>query len=335
MLILGIETSCDETAAAVLEDGKKILSNIVTSQIPYHAVFGGIVPEIASRKHVEFIAFVVDTALKKANISLKDIDLIAVTVGPGLIGSLIVGMTFAKAISVSLNIKIVGVNHIEGHIKAIFLEKDIDFPFVALVVSGGHTELYIVYDHTNLKFFGKTRDDAAGEAFDKVARILDFGYPGGPIIDKLTQNLPKPKLSFPIAHIPNSYDFSFSGIKTAVLRYVKKHKKEIYNLNKKIEIANAFQWAVVEVLVEKTLSLAKNENIRNIVVTGGVAANSLLRRVFLEKAKESGKNVYFPKKELCTDNAAMIAIAGYYRFLNGEKLDLEEDANPNLTLKET
>ncbi|MDY6855724.1 MAG: tRNA (adenosine(37)-N6)-threonylcarbamoyltransferase complex transferase subunit TsaD [Thermodesulfobacteriota bacterium] len=311
MLILGIESSCDETAAAVVVDGKNILSNIINSQINIHSEFGGVVPELASRRHVESIIPVIEEALNKANVTLDDIEGIAVTRGPGLIGSLLVGLSAAKSIAYVKGIPLIGVHHIEGHISAIFLEENQpDFPFIALVVSGGHTSLYFV-DHINTpQLLGQTRDDAAGEAFDKVAKLLHLGYPGGVVIDTLAKDGNPRAVDFPRALLSrDSLDFSFSGLKTSVSNYVKSSPQEF--VTEKInDIVASFQEAIVDVLLAKTLNAAINNHVGAIVLVGGVACNTRLRIRLKKMASQEGLKVFIPSPILCTDNAAMIAAVG-------------------------
>ncbi|KAF0120805.1 MAG: O-sialoglycoprotein endopeptidase [bacterium] len=318
MLILGIESSCDETAAAVVVDGKEILSNIIYSQIDVHSKFGGVVPELASRRHVESIIPVIDEALAVANLSLDEIQGIAVTQGPGLVGSLLVGLSVAKSIAYVKNIPMIGVHHIEGHISAIFLEEDnLGFPFISLVVSGGHTSLYLVHGLDDCRLLGQTRDDAAGEAFDKVAKLLNLGYPGGIVIDQLAKEGNPGAISFPRAFMShNSLDFSFSGIKTAVLNYVRTHSKELIS-DQINDIAASFQEAIVDVLVIKTLTAALSSGVDTIVLAGGVASNTRLRTRLKEMAEEKGLKVFIPSPILCTDNAAMIAAIGDYYLRKG------------------
>ncbi len=312
MLILGIETSCDDTSAAVVEDGKIIKSNIVSSQDEIHTQYGGIVPELASRKHIEMIWPVVDKALSTANASLSDLSAIAFSYGPGLIGSLLVGVCFSKSLSLVHSLPLVAVNHLEGHIFSAFLESSPSFPFLALIVSGGHTSMYIIRDFNKYEEIGRTRDDAAGEAYDKVAKLLGFGYPGGPIIDNLAISGDPEAISFPRALIRDSLDFSFSGLKTSVLTYTRKNPDA-----KKEDIAASFQAAVVDVLVQRSLEACKAKGIDRIVLSGGVSANSLLRKSVADAAEGAALEVYLPSKRLCTDNAAMIAAAGYHHFRRG------------------
>mmetsp|Transcript_5845 Transcript_5845/g.3324 ORF Transcript_5845/g.3324 Transcript_5845/m.3324 type:complete len:335 (-) Transcript_5845:1507-2511(-) len=328
MIILGIETSCDETAAALVKDGSKILSSVVTSQIAIHQPFGGIVPELASRKHIETITPVVNEAFLHSKITKKDVNAIAVTQGPGLVGSLLVGFSFAKAFSFALNIPCIGINHLEGHICSIFLEKKSPlFPFVALIVSGGHTNVYHVLSHTEYELMGRTRDDAAGEAYDKVAKMLGLGYPGGRVIDELAADGDPYKIIFPKPYLnKDEFDFSFSGLKTAVNRYIQTHKDE-YKMQIK-DIAAGFQRSVIEVLSYKIVNAAIQKKCNYIIVAGGVAANKGLRDKVTKDASKlkKGLSVYFPSVELCTDNAAMIAAAGYHYYIKKEKfISLDDD----------
>lgn len=333
MLILGIDTSCDDTSASVIEN-RKILSNIVSSQIKFHSKYGGIVPEIASRKHIELIWDVTERALTEAKVELKDIHLIAVCHGPGLIGSLLVGLCFAKALSFASKKPIIGVNHLEAHIQAVFLEgKYPDFPFLSLIVSGGHTSIYRVEDFGEYKELGRTRDDAAGEAYDKIAKMLGLSYPGGPIIDALAKKGDSEKYKLPRPFLYGSFDFSFSGLKTAIKLLLKnlnvQEGSSLEDLKK--DISASFQSVVVEVLIEKIRLILKEEKLKRVVITGGVAANSELRRQAKELEKE-GFEVYLPSKNLCTDNAAMIAVAGFHKFQKGEKSDLFLNARAYLPL---
>jgi N6-L-threonylcarbamoyladenine synthase len=333
MKTLAIETSCDETSIAVIENGRKILSNIISTQIETHKKFGGVVPEIASRMHVENISQILKSALEEANINLDDIDFISVTQGPGLVGALLVGMSFAKALSYSLDIPLVGVNHIKGHICANYLShQDLEPPFIALVISGGHTYLVDVSGYDEYKVIGRTRDDAVGEAFDKVARALGLPYPGGSMVDKLAKTGNPEAINFPRVYLEEkSYDFSFSGLKTAVLNYLNqmKLKKETISIE---DVAASFQMSVIDVLSEKTFRLLKETKKNKLVIAGGVAANSGIRDVFTKKALENGIELYIPTLTLCTDNAAMIGSAGYYSYISGNKsmLDLKVDANLSL-----
>lgn len=319
MLVLGIETSCDETAAAVIKDGTSLLSNIVYSQMDVHSKYGGIVPEIASRKHIEAIAPVVCQALDNAKILPEDIDGIAVTQGPGLIGSLLVGLSAAKAFAFARNVPFVGVNHLEGHVAAIFLsDKKPTFPFIALIVSGGHTVIYLVKNFSDFQVLGQTRDDAAGEAFDKAAKLLNIGYPGGLVIDRLAKKGDRRIIQFPRA-MRDSLDFSFSGVKTSLLSMVKKRGRP-YEADELADIAAGYQEAIVDVLVEKTIRAAEMFYLRRIVVCGGVASNSRLREKFFEEAYLKEMEVFIPPTHLCTDNAAMIAVVGE-RFLKEGRRD--------------
>ncbi|HQE05529.1 MAG: tRNA (adenosine(37)-N6)-threonylcarbamoyltransferase complex transferase subunit TsaD [Tepidanaerobacteraceae bacterium] len=329
-ITLGIETSCDETSVSVVKDGRKILSNTIFSQIKQHAKYGGVVPEIASRQHLEAISHVTQMALEEASIGFDDVDLVAVTQGPGLIGALLVGVSYAKGLAYALNKPLIGVNHIEGHIFANFLENDFTPPFLCLVVSGGHSHLVYVKDYGDYEVMGRTVDDAAGEAFDKVARALGLGYPGGPLIDKAAKEGNETAISFPIAQLKNGeLNFSFSGIKTAVLNYLNHQRQK--GLSIIIEdVAASFQKAVVDALVENTLKAAKVKKVKTIAVAGGVAANSRLRQELTERAA-SEFDVKFPPMILCTDNAAMIACTGYYRYLMGDRSDMT--LTPYATLK--
>jgi len=333
MLILGIDTSCDDTSSAVLEN-RKILSNIVSSQIKFHSKYGGVVPEIASRKHIEWIEDVVDKALKSSNLTLKDIDLVAVCKGPGLIGSLLVGVCFAKALSFSAKKQIIGVNHLEGHIQAIFLEEKFpSFPFISLVISGGHTCLYRVDGFGEYKEIGRTRDDAVGEAYDKVAKLLGLGYPGGPVIDMLAKEGNPEKYNLPRPYLHGSFDFSFSGLKTAVKVLIKNLGLKEGEITEEIkrDIAASFQASVIDVLIEKIKGVVKAEKINKVVIAGGVAANSELRRRLMG-LKKANIEIYLPSKHLCTDNAAMIAVSGYHRYLNGETSDMFLNAKAYMPL---
>lgn len=315
MIVLGIESSCDETAAAVVKDGK-LLSNVIASQIKDHSAYGGVVPEIASRKHMEAVSPVITRAIADSGLTLRDMQGIAVTRGPGLIGSLLVGLSAAKALAYGLNIPFVGVNHLEGHIMASFLgEKKPDFPFAALVVSGGHTNVYLVNNYHQFKLLGQTRDDAAGEAFDKAAKLLDLGYPGGVVIDSMAKEGNPKKIDFPRA-MKDSADFSFSGLKTSLLAFFKKRGGE-FSKEELSDVVASYQEAIVDVLVDKTLKAAVENNILQIVVCGGVAANSRLRLRFAEAAARTGMTLFIPPMILCTDNAAMIAVLGEILLRNG------------------
>jgi len=329
-LVLGIDTSCDDTSVAVVEDGVKILSNIISSQTEIHRKYGGIVPELASRKHIEMIWPVTDEALKTAGMRLEDMSGIAVCHGPGLIGSLIVGCSFAKAICFSKGIPLVAVNHLEGHIYSTFLvEPKPSFPFLGLIVSGGHTCLYRVDGFGKYKELGRTRDDAAGEAYDKVSKLLGLGYPGGPAIEKYAKEGNPKAIEFPRAYLPDSFDFSFSGLKTAVLKFVKEQRTESKELRVN-DIVASFQASIIDVLVRKTEWAIRKEGIRRIVLTGGVAANSELRRRIKEMGEERGAEIFIPSPSLCTDNAAMIGAAGYCHLKAGKLAGL--DLNPKAYL---
>lgn len=332
-LILGLETSCDETSAAVIADGRIILSNIISSQVPLHQKFGGVVPEIASRKHIENVMPVVEEALNQAGVKLSDIAAIGVTYGPGLVGALLVGVATAKALSFGANIPLVGVNHLEGHIFANFLgQSELAPPFVALVVSGGHTSLVHVKDYNDFELLGQTRDDAAGEAFDKVARVMNLPYPGGPHIDKLAQLGNPAAINFPRAlSAKDSFEFSFSGLKSAVLNYLNSAKQRGENINC-ADVAASFQAAVVEVLVSKTLQAVKTANVKRLVLAGGVAANSQLKARLLHECQYRGIILNYPPPILCTDNAAMIACRAYYCYKAGKLADLHLNAVPSLKL---
>lgn len=329
---LAIESSCDETSVAVLENGRKVLSNIISSQIEDHKLYGGVVPEIASRKHIENINSVIDSALSESGMKLDDMDCIGVTYGPGLVGALLVGVSTAKAISYAKKIPLVPVNHIEGHIYANFIEDvSLEPPFTCLIVSGGHTHLANILDYGKYEFLGQTRDDAAGEAFDKVARTLGLGYPGGPLIDRLAALGNPESIEFPRANLDGKYDFSFSGLKSAVLNYINKERRKGNELNVP-DIAASFQQAVVEVLVEKSIEAAKESGMDKIVVAGGVAANEGLRSMMSKRAGEEGLETRFPSKILCTDNAAMIGCLAYYNYKRGIRGDMKLNAIPNLKL---
>ena len=333
ILMLGIESSCDETAAAVVKDGREVLSNIISSQIDIHKLYGGVVPEIASRKHIEIINQVITEALQAAGVELTDIDGVAVTYGPGLVGTLLVGVAAAKAICWAKDIPLVGVHHISGHISANYIEnKDLEPPFLCLVVSGGHSHIVKVADYGRYEILGRTRDDAAGEAFDKVARVIELGYPGGPKIDKLAREGNPDAVSFPKAKVNGAdLDFSFSGVKTAVLNYVNgcRMKGEEYN---KADIAASFQKSVVDVLTEHTMAAAEAYGIKKVALAGGVASNSALRASFEEACSKRGYDFYRPSPILCTDNGAMIACAGYYEYMAGVRHGWDLNAVPNLKL---
>lgn len=330
MLVLGIETSCDDTAAAVWDEEKGLLSNVISSQRE-HDTFGGVVPELASRAHLRMVLPMIRRSLDDAKCTLRDLDGIAVTYGPGLVGSLLIGLSVAKALSFSLGIPFVGIHHIEGHLFASRIEHTLEPPFVALVVSGGHTELLFVPQLGVYEHLGRTRDDAAGEAFDKVAKMLNIGYPGGPLIDRLART-GSTSIDFPRAYLEHgSLDFSFSGLKTAVLYYLEKLAPEAV-VAQRSDIAASFQRAVVDVLVDKTLQAALAVKAETIVAVGGVAANSELRRTLSQRGEQKGLRVLLPSPIFCTDNAAMIAIAGTFRLARGERSDLNLNAEPRLKL---
>lgn len=335
ILILGIESSCDETAAAVIKNGREVLSNVISSQIDLHTLYGGVVPEIASRKHVERINQVIEGALKEANTTLEDIDAIGVTYGPGLVGALLVGVAEAKAIAFALNKPLVGVHHIEGHIAANFIEhKELKPPFFSLVVSGGHTHLVKVTDYGEFEIIGKTRDDAAGEAFDKVARAIGLGYPGGPKIDKVSKEGNPHAIEFPRASITDApFDFSFSGVKSSVLNYLNGQKMKGEDFNQ-ADVAASFQKAVVDVLVDHTMLAAKEYDMKSIAIAGGVASNSSLREAMNKACEKAGITLYYPSPIYCTDNAAMIGVAAYYEYLKGTRSGWDLNAVPNLKLGE-
>jgi len=342
MLILSIETSCDETSAAVVKDGQEVLSNLISSQIDFHRKYGGIVPELAARKHIEVISPIIKEALELAGVGFKDINAVAVTYGPGLIGSLLVGLSAAKAIAFAKNIPLIGINHLEGHIYANFLNspplspslnkrggRGVSFPFINLLVSGGHTMIVLVEDHGKYRTLGRTRDDAAGEAYDKIARFLNIGYPGGPIIDKMAKDGDPAAIEFkrPMIEKEFGYDFSFSGLKTAVVNFVNRESSRVprvTNHEQRItDIVASFQAALVDVLVEKTIRAAREFNCQTITIAGGVSANSSLRQKMQEKAAEKGLTLILPPLAYCTDNAAMIGCAAFYKLAAGQSSGLE------------
>ena len=331
--ILAIESSCDETSAAVVVNGREVLSNVIASQIDTHKKYGGVVPEVASRMHIEAISGVVEEALKEANVTLDKIDAIGVTYGPGLVGALLVGLQFAKGLSFATKKPLIGVNHIEGHICANYIQhKELKPPFVSLVVSGGHTFIVHVKNYGDYEVIGQTRDDAAGEAYDKVARALGLGYPGGPKIDKLAKEGNPKAIVFPRANFhEETLDFSFSGVKSAVLNYLNKCKMQEIEVNK-ADVAASFQHAVIDVLKENVLLTCKKRNVKTIAIAGGVASNSSLRETLINEASKRGIEVLFPAPILCTDNAAMIGSAAYFNFVNGKISDLNLNAKPNLKL---
>lgn len=333
MLTLAIETSCDETSCAVIKDGREVLSNIISSQIDIHRKFGGVVPEIASRKHIESIDPIIQEALDKADIGFSDIDLIGVTQGPGLVGALLIGISTAKALAYGLDIPIIGVNHIQGHVCANYIEhKDLEPPFTCLIVSGGHTYLVQANSYTDYELIGRTRDDAAGEAFDKVARALGLPYPGGPVIDKLAETGNKEAIDFPRVLLePKSYDFSFSGLKTAVLNYLNQARQKGEEIIIE-DVAASFQQAVLDVLVDKSFRLASERKSNKIVIAGGVASNQGLRDMMEERGKKENIEIFYPSRILCTDNAAMIGVAAYFNYKEGKESDLHLNVVPNLEL---
>lgn len=335
VLILAIESSCDETAASVVKNGRQVLSNIISSQIDLHTLYGGVVPEIASRKHIEKINQVIDAALEEAGVTLEEITAIGVTYGPGLVGALLVGVAEAKAIAYAQNKPLVGVHHIEGHVSANFIEHpDLEPPFVCLIVSGGHTHLVIVKDYGEFEIIGRTRDDAAGEAFDKVARAVGLGYPGGPKIDKTAKDGNKHAIEFPRAKVEGApYDFSFSGLKSSVLNYINQaHMKndEIYVP----DLAASFQNAVVEALVSRAVMAAKEYGYKKLAIAGGVASNQALRESMKQACEKEKLKLYYPSPVFCTDNAAMIGAAAYYEYINGTRHGWDLNAVPNLKLGE-
>lgn len=333
--ILAIESSCDETAAAVVVDGREIKSNVIYSQIDLHKIYGGVVPEIASRKHVEKINDVIDGALKEAEVTLEDIDAIAVTYGPGLVGALLVGVSAAKAIAYATKKPLIGVNHIEGHIAANYIEhSELKPPFMCMVASGGHSHLVHVTDYNKFEIIGKTRDDAAGEAFDKVARAIGLGYPGGPKIDKLAKEGNPEAYNFPRAYMADApYDFSFSGLKSAVLNHLNSCEMKKIEVNR-ADVAASFQQAVIDVLTNNTVNAAKAYGCNTVALAGGVASNSSLRANMEKMAVKNGLKFYYPSPVYCTDNAAMIGVAGYYDYINGERAGWDLNAVPNLKIGE-
>ncbi len=333
--ILAIESSCDETAAAVVKNGRQVLSNVISSQIALHTLYGGVVPEIASRKHIEKINQVVEAALEEAHMALEEMTAVAVTYGPGLVGALLVGVAEAKAIAYGAGKPLVGVHHIEGHVSANFIEHpDLEPPFVCLIVSGGHTHLVVVKDYGEFEVLGRTRDDAAGEAFDKVARAVGLGYPGGPKVDKTAREGNPEAIRFPRAKVEGApYDFSFSGLKSAVLNYMN-HAKMTGEEICVPDLAASFQAAVVDVLVSHTVDAAKKLGYRKVAMAGGVASNSALRAGMRRACKRAGIELYYPSPVLCTDNGAMIGAAGYYEYMKGARSGWDLNAVPNLRLGE-
>lgn len=335
ILILGIESSCDETAASVVRNGREVLSNVISSQIELHKLYGGVVPEIASRKHIEKINQVIEEALEEAKVTLEEIDGIAVTYGPGLVGALLVGVAAAKAVAYAAKKPLVGVHHIEGHVSANFIEhKELEPPFLCLIVSGGHTHLVVVKDYGEYEIIGRTRDDAAGEAFDKVARAIGLGYPGGPKIDKLSREGNPKAIAFPRAKVGDSeYDFSFSGLKSAVLNYLNSCAMKGEKVCE-ADVAASFQASVVDVLVSHTIAAAKEYGFSTVALAGGVASNSGLREGMEKACKENGLKLCYPSPIFCTDNGAMIGVAGYYEYRKGTRHGWDLNAVPNLKLGE-
>lgn len=335
VLILAIESSCDETAAAVVKNGREVLSNVIYSQIDLHTLYGGVVPEIASRKHIEKINQVVEKALADAGVTLQDITAVAVTYGPGLVGALLVGVSEAKAIAFAADKPLVGVHHIEGHICANYIEnKELEPPFLCLVVSGGHSHLVMVKDYGEYEILGRTRDDAAGEAFDKVARAIGLGYPGGPKVDKVSREGNPEAISFPRAKVEDSvYDFSFSGLKSAVLNYLNGCQMKGIEVNQ-ADVAASFQKAVVDVLVEHSLHAVRQYGVNKFAIAGGVASNSHLREALERACAQQNITFYHPSPIFCTDNAAMIGVAGYYEYIRGTRHGWDLNAVPNLKLGE-
>lgn len=330
--ILGIETSCDETAASVTKDGREVLSNVVYSQIPLHTIYGGVVPEIASRKHIDKIIYVIDCALKEAGITREELDGVAVTYNPGLVGALLVGVSVAKAFAYAIKKPLIPVNHIQGHIAANYIAyRELEPPFVSLVASGGHSHILHIKDYHSFDILGATTDDAAGEAFDKAARVLGLGYPGGPKLNKLAQEGNSDAIKFPRPH--KGYDFSFSGLKTAVINYVHTAEQKGEEINK-ADVAASFQQAVCDVLVNNTVAAAKEHCVKKIAIAGGVAANTLLRTQMEREANKNGIEFFCPPIDLCTDNAAMISCAGYLNFIAGIRGELDLNAVPQLSLGE-
>lgn len=331
--VLAIESSCDETSCAIVKNGRWVISNIISSQIDIHKRFGGVVPEVASRMHLEAINNIVDQALKEAKMSLKDVDVIAVTKGPGLVGALLVGISEAKALSYVTKKPLVGVNHMKGHICAAFItHKDLNPPFICLLISGGHTYLVEVKDFNDMKVIGKTMDDACGEAYDKVARSLGMPYPGGPCVEECAKSGNEKAIDFPRVMLEkDSYDFSFSGLKTSVLNYLNSKKQKNEEISKE-DVCASFQRAVFDVLISKTKRLMQEKNLDKLVVAGGVSANNTLKNEIEKMAKENNYKTYFPKKILCTDNAAMIASSGYFEYLDGTRDDFSLNVLPNLEL---
>lgn len=331
-LIFAVETSCDETAAAVVAGGRRILSNVVASQAELHQRFGGVVPEVASRRHVETVMAVVDRALSEAGLQLGDVDAVAVTKGPGLVGALLVGMSVAKGLALSCNLPLVGINHVDAHVHAVFLgREELQPPLLSLTVSGGHTALLYLDSEHRYSVIGSTRDDAAGEALDKVARLLGLGYPGGPALERLARNGDPQAVDFPRAMLDEGYDFSFSGLKTAAINYLHNLKQKGQTPNP-ADVAASYQEAVFDVLVEKTMRAAAEYEVYQVVLAGGVAANQMLREKFSARACCAGYEVFWPEPSFCTDNAAMVAAAGYFRYIRGQRDDMDLEVTPSLRL---
>ncbi|WP_455619091.1 tRNA (adenosine(37)-N6)-threonylcarbamoyltransferase complex transferase subunit TsaD [Eisenbergiella sp.] len=333
--ILAVESSCDETAASVVRNGREVLSNVIYSQIDLHTLYGGVVPEIASRKHIEKINQVIEKALSDAGITLQEVTAVAVTYGPGLVGALLVGVSAAKAIAFAAGKPLVGVHHIEGHISANYIEnKDLEPPFICLVVSGGHSHLVVVKDYGDYEIIGRTRDDAAGEAFDKVARAIGLGYPGGPKIDRVSREGNPDAVVFPRAKVDGStYDFSFSGLKSAVLNYLNSCEMKGIGICQ-ADVAASFQKAVIDVLVGHSMEAVSQFQLKKFAIAGGVASNTALRAAFEEACRKNGLEFYHPSPIYCTDNAAMIGVAGYYEYIKGTRHGWDLNAVPNLKLGE-
>ncbi|WP_353893021.1 tRNA (adenosine(37)-N6)-threonylcarbamoyltransferase complex transferase subunit TsaD [Proteinivorax hydrogeniformans] len=331
--ILAIETSCDETAVAVVENGNKVLVNEVLSQIDIHKEFGGVVPEVASRYHMEGIIPLIEKALKGSGLTLEDVDAVAVTNGPGLIGALLVGVSAAKALAFSLNKPLIAVNHLSGHIYANFIDNEVEFPLVTLIVSGGHTDLIYMDGHLNYEILGQTRDDAAGEAFDKIARAMNLGYPGGPIVDNMAKN-GEDSIKFPRVHLEKgSYDFSFSGLKSAVINHLHNQKQKGLEINVE-DVCASFQQAVVDVLVDKTIECAKHKKVKNVLMAGGVSANSALRELMSQRCQKEKLNLYYPPLKYCTDNAAMIGAVAFHQFIAQDFAPLDLNAYSSMSLND-
>lgn len=332
ILILGIESSCDETAASVVKNGRVILSDVIASQADFHEKYGGVVPEIASRMHVDAVYPCIKSALEQANVTLDDIDAVAVTYGPGLVGALLVGLSAAKGVCAASGKPLVGVNHLHGHICANYLcFEDLKPPFICLCVSGGNTQIVYVKDYTELEVLGRTRDDAAGEAIDKIARVIGLGYPGGPKMDKAGQGGDVSAYTFSRTHMGDTLDFSFSGIKTSALNTINQSRQKSEEINVS-DFAASYQTHIASILVKQTVEAVKKTGIKKISLAGGVSANSFLRKAFDEAAKKYGLELYYPNLRLCTDNAAMIASAGYFEYINGRVDDLSLNALPSLKL---